>query len=462
MKTKNVLVTVGFMILIVASIISVVLPGGYIPGLTIAAVVVGGTWSESMQIFRRGLSTKLEKLVWRYSKWSKLTDIIDVKKFKESGTYAGALSLPTPKNLIHVVKDFEREGGIYMDIPVRVPLTGKGRVGAAPQRGHEEKRTILTKKVAINQLRHGVEIQDNKMSKQMLRKPEIAMSLMERGQSDLQDWFTRRIGAYPYQAILGGYSDNLTDPEWGINFTIKSHPNCYVADNGKVPFANVFDAAYETAVETALTTLVPGSAKEFKLQTIKNMVYLADYHKVEPILINGRLLYILFIHPAQAWQLKKDPEYLSYVKDAGVRGDQNVVWTGQLEGTMVEGALILIDATLPAARISTDAGYDSALGTVNYGLSTYMASPRDAGVRKPAIICGAGSVTAGYGSELGFESETADYGQFLGDAADMIVGFERCDIIDDDNYFGNGAGSFYENASSIVLFTYSPDLLSAI
>lgn len=462
MKTTKILLVLAMTILIISAIVSIAMPAGYIPGSVLAAAVVGGTWTESMQIFRRGLSKKLEKLVWRYSKWSKLTDIIDVKKYRDAGTYAGAISLPTPKNLVHVVKDFEREGGIYMDIAVRVPLTGKGRVGAANLRGHEEKRKILTKKVAINQLRHAVEIQDSKMSKQMLKKPEIVMSLMERGQSDLQDWFTRRIGAYPYQAILGGYSDNLTDSSWGLNLSIKSHPNCYVADYGKVPFANVFNAAYETAVETALSTLADVSDKHFKLQTIKNMVYLADKHKVEPILINGRLLYILFIHPAQAWQLKKDPEYLTYVKDAGVRGDQNVIWTGQLEGTMVEGTLILIDATIPGARISTDEGYNSLFGTVNYGLSNYMEQPRDTAPRKPAIICGVGAVTAGYGSELGFESETADYNQFMGDAADMICGFERGDIMDDDNYFGNGAGAFYENASSIVMFTYSPDTLTAI
>lgn len=173
-------------------------------------------------------------------------------------------------------------------------------------------------------------------------------------------------------------------------------------------------------------------------------------------------MYILFIHPAQAWQLKGDPEYQAYQKDAGVRGDMNTVWTGALEGTAVEGALIIIDDTIPAARITGDSGYDSTLGTVNYGLSTYMANPRDTAPRKPAIICGAGAVTVGYGSELGFESETADYSQFLGDAADMITGFERCDIIDDDNYFGNGAGAFYENPTSLVLFTYSPDQLTAI
>jgi len=152
---------------------------------SLAAIVVGGMYSDQMQIFRRGLSRKLDLLTWRYGKWAKFTNMIDVKKYKEAGTYAGAMSLPAPSNLITVVKDFEREGGIYMDTPVLVPLTGVGKVGTAPLRGSEEKRAILTKKVAINQVRHAVGIQDNKMSKQVLRKPEIQMALMERGMKDL-------------------------------------------------------------------------------------------------------------------------------------------------------------------------------------------------------------------------------------------------------------------------------------
>jgi hypothetical protein len=427
-----------------------------------AAIVVGGMYSDQMQIFRRGLSRKLDLLTWRYGKWAKFTNMIDVKKYKEAGTYAGAMSLPAPSNLITVVKDFEREGGIYMDTPVLVPLTGVGKVGTAPLRGSEEKRAILTKKVAINQVRHAVEIQDNKMSKQVLRKPEIQMALMERGMKDLQDWFGRRMSMFPYQALLANYSDNITDPSYGLNLTLASHPNTYVAGFGKVPFANVFNAAYETAVSNNLAALVDDTAHHFTMQSIRNLVYLANYHKLQPINIKGRLAPVIFIPPALAWQLIADPEYRDNIKFAQDRGDDNAAWTGLLEGTFVAGAFVIIDDYVPAARVSTDPGYVAANGTVNYGLSTYMANPRDSGVRKPAIVVGAGCISAGYGSELGFESEHADYAQFLGDAADMIVGFQRSDIIDDDNYFGNGAGAFYENSTSLVEWFYASDQLTAI
>lgn len=458
---KNVAITIFFSAIVVAAV-CVLAQYLTFDGVVLAAAPTAGMWDEKMQTFRRGLSRKLEKLVWRYGKWSKLTDIVDVKKFKETGTYAGAMSLPTPKNLIHVIKDFEREGGIYMDIPVLVPIGGRGRMGRQGLRGHEVRRALLTKKTCINQLRQGIVVQDNKMSKAVLKKPEIQTALMEKGTEDLSDWFHRRLNMYPYQAILAGYSDNLTDPVAGLNKTVKSHPNTYVQDYGKIPFANVFNAAYETAMSNGLASLVDSPAKHFKFQTIRNLIYLANYHKVQPLMISGKLLYILFIHPAQAWQLKNDPEYQTYVKDAGVRGDANVIWTGQLEGTVIDGALIVIDDTMPAARINGDADYDSDWGTVNYGLSTYMDNPRDAGDRKPAIIAGAGCITAGYGSELSFESETWDYKQFMADGADMIVGFERADIIDDDNYFGYGEGAFYENSTSVVMWTYSKDMIADI
>jgi hypothetical protein len=430
--------------------------------VSFATLVVGGMYTDAMQIFRRGLSTKIEKLTWRYGKWAKFTDIINLKKYKEAGTYAGAMTLPAPKNLVTIVKDFEREGGIYMDVPVISPLTGAGKVGAAVLRGHEEKRKIFTKKVAVNQVRHAVEIQDNKMSKAMLRKPEIQMALMERGASDLQDWFGRRLAMFPYHALLANYSDNITDPSYGLNLSLASHPHTYVAGYGKVPFSNVFNAAYETAVGVGLATLVGDPTQKFTMQAIRNLVYLFSYHGGQPINVGGGLGPVIFIPPALAWQLMADPEYHESVKFSQNRGDSNALWTGLLEGSWVAGAYLIVDDYVPSARITGDTGYDSTYGTVNYGLPTYMATPRDAGVRKPAIVVGAGCISAGYGSELSFSSEKADYEQFLGDAADMIVGFQRTDIIDDDNYLGNGAGSFYANQSSIVGWYYAEDVLSTL
>lgn len=461
MYNKTVKSVVLFLGIIAISLIAIKEPSLLLPGIMFGAVI-GGTWTPEMAIFRRGLSKKLEKIPYRYSKWADWTQDVNVKSFKQTGTYAGAMSLPKPQNIIYQLRDYEREGGIYMDIPVRVPLTGKGRVGSAPLRGYEEKRKIMIKRNAINQIRHAVEIQDSKMSRQVLQKPEVQMALMERGYEDLKDWFTRKLGMQPYLALLQGYSDNITDPIDGLNLSPKSHPNIYVAGSGKVAFGGVFNSAYETAVATALASLTNASTQGLTFKRLMNMVYLAAIHKIQPIVVNNRKVIMIIIDHAQALQLKQDTEYQTYLKDAGVRGNDNLIFTGQLEGTMIEGAYLIIDETKPSAYLSGDSGYDSTLGyTVQYGRTDYMAQDRDLGARRPAIVLGAGAVTCGYGSPLSFESETADYNQFKGDGADMIIGYERADIIDSDNYLGLGANAFYGNFSSFVYFTYSPETISA-
>jgi len=429
----------------------------------LAEVVVGGQFTDKTFHFRRGLGKKVEKLVWYYGKWAKFIGFIDVQKYKKAGEYAGATTLKPTGNLVDVVKDFEREGGIYMDMPISAPLTGIGRVGKQGLEGHEEQRVILAKKIAINQLRHAVQIQDNKMSKQMLAKPLIQMSLMERGAEDLKDWFSRKLSFFPYFALFTGYSDNLTHPTDGVNKTQRSHPNFYVKGYGtKVPFNHIFDAAYETAVAAALSTLDSETEDGFSMKSLRDLSYLAAKHKILKIPFGQYAFHVVFIHSAQMRQLRRDPEFIEYFKFAADRGKDNPLFTGVSEGIPIESIMLYVDDTIPAARLSQDDGYDATRGTINYGLTTYMANPRDVAPRKIALLCGAGAVTGGYGSALDFSSRTADYGQFLGDAADMMCGFERGDIIDDDNYFGYGAGAVLENASSIAYATYSPDELTDI
>lgn len=437
---------------------------GTLSGVTMS-VVVGGMYTDQMQVFRRGLQKKVERAVWRYGKWSQFIQTVDVKQYKELNQYAAGMGLPKPSNLAYAVKDFEREGGIYMDIPVLLPLIGPGQIGAQPSMGSEEKQRIVTKKVAINQLRQSIEKQDNKMSKQVLQKPEIQMALMENNASKLQDWFTRRLAMMPYQAILRGYSDNITDSTYGLgsSFSVQSHPYTYVSGLGRVSFANTFNAAYETAVAAALATLADDSTHRFTMQAIRSMVYSFNKQKGMPTNIQGHAAPVIFVPPALAWQLMQDPEYRDSLKFAEDRGNNNKIWTGLLSGSFIGGAFLIVDDYVPSARISGDTGYDSTLGTVNYGTSpsVYMAEPRDSGPRKPAIICGLDSISIGYGSELSFASREDDYGQFLGEEADMIIGFQRTDLTDDDNYLGNGAGAFYENNSSLVAWFYANDEITS-
>jgi hypothetical protein len=197
----------------------------------------------------------------------------------------------------------------------------------------------------------------------------------------------------------------------------------------------------------------------FTAKVVRDIVFMAYKYKIQPIQAptdKGQFGILILVHPAQIRQLRADYEWQIAQQFAGVRGPENQRFTGESEMYLYEGALLLVDNTLPAIRVSGDTGWDTNLGTINYGKAAYMANPRDDGSRKPAIALGQGAILGGYASPLTFENEEFDYNQFQGEAMDCIIGFERADITDDDGFWGT-AGNFYENPSSLVCVTWSPD-----
>jgi len=464
---KNVL---GF--LIIAVMFAIFNTESHTSGISLATVVIGGSITTETALFRENLERKVTKLSWVYSRMSQFMSFIDMKKYKEAGQFSAKSGKQPVESFIHVTQSLDK-GGIISEVPIRRPVVEDGVYGSANISGTGEHRTWFTKKVAVNQVAKAVIPQTSAMDKQVLTQ-ELADELLEKGTADIQDWFTRFIDFQPYFAILTGYSKNLTHPTNGINKTQKSHPNFYVQGYGDIAFgtssgahvAYTFDAGWEANIATGLATLIEGNTDAyFSLASIKNMVFLAGQKKIPKMKIKGQELYLIFIHSAQMKQLREDPNWVNYMKDAAARGDINQLFTGISEGYAIEGGYLIVDDTIPAIRNSGDTGYDSTTGGTNQygyhisGKPQYLAEPRDTGAKKPAILVGQGAVTASCPSRLKLSQEVSNHGQFIEDAGTMIFGFERADIIDDDG-FVRTAGLLLENSSSLVYVTYSPDTIT--
>lgn len=471
-----------FSLVLTAAFVALLLDAGSEIGIAVLAATptTGGYWNDGMHTFRRNLGKTVGKISWFKGKMTKYMAMINVDKYKPAGAYSAAKNSPNPINsaIIHVVMDFKKVGGVHMDIPLTRPLTAQGVVGTSRLRGNVEKRTIFTKKVSVNLVRHGVQIQDNDMSGQTMTRA-IRLSLLERGGNDLKDWFTRKLAFQPFFAALTGYSDNLTDSSYGIGKTQKSHPNTFVQGLSAQPkfhnangtyshVAYTFDAGWESWIANALSSLTDTSSDHFKLQSIRNMVYLARQLKIMPIVKSGVEVFLIFVTSAHMRQLRSDPDWVSYHKEAALRGDKNQLFTGVTEGYIIEGAVMIVDDTIPAARISGDSdtsvygeAYTSARGTINYGRSEYMLNPRDISPRKAALLFGIGAISAANPGEFILTSEEDDHGQIIEDGGKMMYGFERCDIIDDDGYIRD-AGLLLENSSSLAYWTYTPDEISLV
>lgn len=465
MKTKNYLFyAVGLLALIFTFLAPPVAAG-----LTLAIATTGGMFHPSVQIFRENLGEKVGYDTWWRGRWSELMSFIDHKKFKASGRFAALSNSKAPgEAIIHVVRDFEK-GGLNYEFPMRHPLTGQGRTGSQVLTGHGEDRKITTQKLLMNMRRHAVNVRDNELSEQVISK-KLAVQLLESGADDLRDWFSRLFAFEPMFAVVKGYCNSVTDANYGRNVSAKSHPNFYVQGDGKVSWSSshTFDAGYETNVATALGTLSDTSSKRFDSQAIRDMVFLAaNTHRIPKIKYGGREGYMIFVTPSHMRQLRKDTDWLSAMKDAASRGKDNQIFTGMMEGYWYEGAWLIEDPTIPACRVSGDSdtsvygtAYDSNEGTVNYGIVNFLATPMDVSPRKLAILVGAGAVMAANVKGFKLTTEITDHEQKIEDGGRMFYGFQRADKIDDENVFGNGAGTLYENTTSLVWASWTPTTIT--
>jgi len=338
--------------------------------------------------------------------------------------------------------------------------------------GAEEQIKYANKTVSVNQIRHGVLVQDTKMSKQALRDPKQIQALMGGAAAKIQDWFSRWLAFQPSYTFLTGYSEHLTRTValGGLAKTKKSHMNTYVAGSGRVTFSNTV-ATFEAAVVAALTALTDTASDYMSTSVIENMVFQAsNTHRIQPMKVGGNNYYCIVISDAAAKQLQRDSDWRVAQKDAAVRGDMNSLFTGKLAGVYA-GALIFIDETLPAAYVTGDTAFTAAYSTtgdtagVQYGkygtngIVACMATPVDDGNRKPAILFGQSAIACGVRDDLSFESEEYDYKQKQTEGGDMIVGMEIADIVDTDGYFGLSGDKRKENVSSLVAWTYSPSTI---
>ena len=124
--------------------------------------------------------------------------------------------------------------------------------------------------------------------------------------------------------------------------------------------------------------------------------------KIWPVKINGEDYFVLVIHTDVAFDLERDSEWNQTIRDAGVRGDQNKIFTGRYG--MYRGTVIHAHEKVP---VGTDAG---AGGNVAYASNMFLG--RQAG-------CFA------WGKRPEAWEKEFDYGNSIGFAIGAIWGFTK-------------------------------------
>lgn len=262
---------------------------------------------------------------------------------------------------IEVKRDLEGNPGDVLTFYLANKLDGQGVSGDDTLEGQEEQLVTNTDTVTLDQRRNAVRL------KGQLSEKRTAFDQRSVAKSQLKTWLAEVI------------DDDL--------FTqFDTSPSTVVFGGSVASLAAL--AAGNVITPALIDRCVAKSAK-------------AD-PKIWPIRVNGEDYYVLVIHTDTAYDLEQDSTWHAAQRDAGVRGDENKIFTGR--HGMWRGTVIHTHEKVP---VGTDAGSG---GNVPYASNMFLG--RQAG-------CFA------WGKRPEAWEKEFDYGNSIGFAIGAIWGFTK-------------------------------------
>ena len=382
---------------------------------------------------------------------------------------------------IEVFKQFITDGKTTLDIPVRVRLTGLPVFGDKALKGTEETGKIVFRTVKINLLRKAY-MKPSLMSAQVTL-PYLENLMMEASEY-LTQWFNDYHPGNFIVAMTAGYSIDLINGVGvgGRGQSIVSHPNMYILGGSKVTYASgrPGTSGYEGAVATAVDGANSSTTNAVTVKKIAGLVLEAQRLRIAPLVMKGGFRrFAIWLSDAQWHQLRQDSDFKDFYMRLPNELDNHPLATGARAD--LHGAIIYVDQNLP--HVVTNSNYDSNYQRPPSGSNWYWPQPTAAQyaeghvvgnmierrcdqARKVGFLIGQSALSVGVGvpvsggkkgSSMQFVEQFDDYGAISGIGIATVQSVLRSDIYDQDGMTGLTAGDFYENTSSLVFVSNSPD-----
>ncbi len=235
----------------------------------------------------------LRKTLWRKALFADVQDTLYMSRF--IGT--------SEQSVIQEIEDFKKEAGDTITFGLGMKLSGDGIEGDDELEGNEEALTDYSETMSINQLRHAVRL------KGKMDEKKSAYNMRTRAKNALATWWAERLDKEILDKLCGKTTSDFANTPSAPAATRSVWANNAGADNSLTA-----DEVFDTKCITAA----------------KQMAKLAS-PKVSPVRIDGKDKYVMFVHPYQLSDLKKDPVYKQEAREAGERGSENPIFTGAVK-----------------------------------------------------------------------------------------------------------------------------------
>lgn len=323
----------------------------------------------------------LARKVWARKLFQEVIGESYVGKFIGTGT----------DSLIHMKTELQKDAGDKITFGLRMLLTGTGQQGDNTLQGNEEGLTLYNDAVVLNQLRHAVRTA-GKMSDQ-----RVMFSTRDEAKSGLADWWKERI-EISVANQLTGYASQSDSRYTGNQAAIEPSSTRIVVGGG-----------HDTEASLSLTTTHAIKLADLDRAAAKAKVLSP---RIRPVNVDGKKMYVAFLHPYQIYQLRRD---------ASTAGNFFDVQKAMLQGGKISNNPIVTGAEFI---------YNNVIVHEWSYLPNVLSSVTSATNYRRGVFCGAQALVAAFGqggsdSKMDWVEEKFDYSNQLGVAAGLIYGFKK-------------------------------------
>ncbi len=254
----------------------------------------------------------------RMFKWAVANMFLSKKGFLGSGQDA----------IIQVDKSLTEKGiGDKITFELLAPLTGEGIGDHGDMVGNSEQLVVQNFSVEVHERGHSVQsggpLSELRTSTDIRKSGKSSLGLWT-GQTLEDDVMRAEFGLYN---VSGKRTVNEMPPLVGSDFDGTRH-----LIGGQNTAGSVIDL--DQTVHTGLTAALTAQ-QVFGTQVISAAKVLAQTasttkSKLRPVMVDGRLMFVMLIHPWQAWQLRQEAAWREAQQHANIRGEKNPIFSGAM------------------------------------------------------------------------------------------------------------------------------------
>lgn len=336
--------------------------------------------------------------------WQKelFADVIDGLYFTEMNMMG-----ENEDSVVYLKTDLMKEKGDTITLPFTGKLTGAGVSGDSELEGNEEQILPYAEQVTIDQKRFAVRLTgklDEKKNAYNMRE-DAKNKLKIRIQEFIERQFFLKLGGVTNTTIN---DVNLavvgTDALWSNTPDFIPDADEAAGTGNRYLCANTSGTDALGSTDLITPALVSKARVKAKLAG----------PQIRPVRVNGKSYYVLFVHPWQAYDLKRNAEFVQAQREAMPRGADNPIFTGALG--IWDGVIIHEHEYVPFLDVSVAGNSFRGAGT---GTDCAVDCFR-------AILCGAQAITFAQAvNPNGWVEKTFDYDNQTGFATGLIGGIQK-------------------------------------